>query len=90
MMTFEKFAKEHWQPGILLALKPSSVRVYQFNLDKYVLPTLGSLRLCDVDRATIRHLLLALKHKGVCKLDVTQHSGHDCKGASHRRRVRVS
>jgi hypothetical protein len=64
MMTFEKFAKEHWQPGALLALKPSSVRIYQFNLDKYVLPTLGSLRLCEVDRATIQHLLLALKHKG--------------------------
>ncbi len=64
MKTFEKFAKEHWQPGTLLALKPSSVRIYQFNLDKYVLPTLGSLRLCEVDRATIQHLLLALKHKG--------------------------
>lgn len=64
MMTFEKFAKEHWQPGSLLALKPSSVRIYEFNLDKYVLPTLGSLRLCEVNRATIQHLLLALKHKG--------------------------
>jgi integrase len=64
MMTFEKFAKEHWQPGTLLALKPSSQRIYQFNLDKYVLPTLGSLRLCEVNRATIQHLLLALKHEG--------------------------
>ena len=64
MMTFEKFAKEHWQPGSLLALKPSSVRIYQFNLDKYVLPTLGSLRLCEVNRATIQHLLLVLKHQG--------------------------
>jgi hypothetical protein len=46
MMTFEKFTKEHWQPGTLFALKPSSVRIYQFfNSDKYVLPTLGSLRL---------------------------------------------
>ena len=64
MMTFEKFAKEHWQPGTLLALKPRSVRIYQFNLDKYVLPTLGSLRLCEVNRATIQRLLVALKHKG--------------------------
>ena len=64
MMTFEKFAKEHWQPGTVLALKPSSVRIYQFNLDKYVLPTLGPLRLCEVNRATIQHLLLALKHEG--------------------------
>ncbi|MGA7795308.1 MAG: hypothetical protein WCA19_19885, partial [Candidatus Acidiferrales bacterium] len=26
IMTFEKFAKENWQPGALLALKPSSAR----------------------------------------------------------------
>jgi integrase len=64
IMTFEKFAKEHWQPGALLALKPSSARIYQFNLDKYVIPTLGSLRLCDVNRASIQQALLAFKRKG--------------------------
>ncbi|MGB8323196.1 MAG: tyrosine-type recombinase/integrase [Candidatus Acidiferrum sp.] len=64
IMTFEKFAKEHWQTGALLALKPSSVRIYQFNLDKYVMPTLGLMRLCDVNRGAIQHLLLTLKQKG--------------------------
>jgi integrase len=64
IMTFEKFAKEHWQPGALLALKTSSARIYQFNLDKYVIPTLGSLRLCDVSRATIQQALLTFKRKG--------------------------
>lgn len=34
VMTFEKFAKEHWQPSAFLALKPSSARIYLFNLDK--------------------------------------------------------
>jgi len=63
-MTFEKFAKEHWQPCALLALKPSSARIYQFNLDKYAIPTLGPLRLCDVNREAIQHSLLTFKGKG--------------------------
>lgn len=64
IMTFEKFAREHWQPGAQLALKPGSARIYNFNLDKYVIPAIGSLRLCDVTRATIQHALLDLKGKG--------------------------
>lgn len=28
IMTLEKFAREHWQAGALLALKPSSARIY--------------------------------------------------------------
>lgn len=64
MMTFESFANEHWRTGALLALKPSSARIYQFNLDKYVTPAIGSLRLCDVTRITIQHALLALKQEG--------------------------
>jgi len=64
MMTLEKFAREHWEASALLALKPSSARIYQFNLDKYVLPALGSLRMCDVNRAAIQQLLLSTKRKG--------------------------
>src|ERR1035441_5183193 len=29
-MTLAKFASEHWQAGVLLALKPSSARYYQY------------------------------------------------------------
>jgi integrase len=64
VMTFGKFAKDYWQPVSLLALKPSSARIYQFNLDKYVMPTLGPLRLCDVTRATIQQSLLTFKGRG--------------------------
>jgi integrase len=64
MMTLEKFARGHWEAGALLALKPNSARIYQFNLDKYVLPALGSLRMCDVNRAAIQQLLLITKRKG--------------------------
>lgn len=64
IMTLEKFAGEHWQAGALLALKPSSARIYQFNLEKYVLPALGSFRLCDLNNTTIQHTLLNFKHDG--------------------------
>jgi len=64
VMTFEKFAKEHWQPCALLALKSASARIYQFNLDKYAIPTLGRLRLCDVNREAIQQSLLTFKGKG--------------------------
>lgn len=50
MMTLEKFAREHWQAGALLALKASSANYYNFQLDKHVIPNLGSHRLCDVTR----------------------------------------
>jgi integrase len=64
IITLEKFAREHWQAGALLALKPSSVRIYQFNLDKYILPALGSFRLCDLNKRAIQHVLVNLKGAG--------------------------
>ena len=64
MMTLEKFAREHWQAGALLALKPSSANYYNFQLDKHVLPVLGSYRLCDVSRPVVQQFLLERKRKG--------------------------
>jgi hypothetical protein len=53
MMTLEKFAREHWQAGALLALKPGSANYYNFQLDKHVLPALGAHRLCDLNRSAV-------------------------------------
>lgn len=64
MMTLEKFARDYWRAGALLALKASSARIYQFNLDKYVLPALGSFRLCDLNKAAIQPALLNFKGEG--------------------------
>ncbi len=64
MMTFERFSTDHWETGALLALKPSSIRICKFNLDKYIIPALGSHRLCDVSRAAIQQLLVSMKTKG--------------------------
>ena len=63
-MTLAKFASEHWQAGVLLALKPSSARYYQYQLDKHILPVLGSCRICDVNRARIQAFLLERKRTG--------------------------
>ncbi|MGH9682313.1 MAG: tyrosine-type recombinase/integrase [Candidatus Acidiferrales bacterium] len=64
MMTLEKFAREHWQAGASLALKPGSASYYNFQLDKHVLPALGSHRLCDVSRQVVQQFLLERKGKG--------------------------
>lgn len=64
MMTLEKFSTDHWEAGALLALKPSSSRIYKFNLNKYIIPALGPQRLCDVNRAVIQQLLVSMKSKG--------------------------
>jgi integrase len=64
MMTLEKFARDHWQAGALLALKPNSAKYYNFQLDTNVLPALGSHRLCDVTRPVIQHFLLEQKRSG--------------------------
>jgi integrase len=63
-MTLAKFAREHWQAGVLLALKPSSVRYYQYQVDKYILPALGSCRICDLSRTRIQAFLLERKRAG--------------------------
>lgn len=64
IMTLEKFAREHWQAGALLALKPSSANYYNFQLERHVLPALGAFRLCDVTRAVIQQFLLERKRNG--------------------------
>lgn len=64
IMTLEKFAREHWQAGALLALKQSSANYYNFQLDRHVIPALGSYRLCDVTRPVIQQFLLERKRKG--------------------------
>jgi integrase len=63
-MTLETFTREHWQAGMLLALKPSSARYYQYQLDKYILPALGACRLCDLNRARIQGFLLRQRQAG--------------------------
>ena len=64
IMTFEKFAKEHWQAGALLALKPGSANYYNFQLDKHVIPALGAYRFCDLNRPIVQHSSLNANGRG--------------------------
>lgn len=64
MMTLEKFTRDHWQAGVLLALKASSVKYYNFQLERHILPAIGSLRLCDVTRQVVKQLLLDRRNDG--------------------------
>jgi len=62
--TLDRFAREQWQAGALLALKASSARYYQFQLERHVLPSLGGYRLCDISRSAVQQFLLDRKRKG--------------------------
>ena len=60
----EKFAREYWQSGVPLTLKPASARDYRFLLDRRILPALGSSRNCHMGRAPIGAFLLDQKWAG--------------------------
>lgn len=62
-MTLADFVRVIWRPNAELALKKSSVRYYGYQLDKLILPVLGSLPLCDLSRVQIEGLLSRLRQK---------------------------
>ena len=63
-MTLADFVQVEWKPNADLALKRSSVRYYQSQLDGRILPVLGCTCLCDVSRAQIEKLLSDLRRNG--------------------------
>ncbi len=63
-MTLEDFVRVQWRPNAELALKKSTVRYYVFQLDRHILPGLGSFSLCEFDRARVEGLLSDLRQKG--------------------------
>jgi integrase len=63
-MTLEEFVRAEWKPNAALTLKKSSMRIYGFQLDKHILPGLGTSSLRDVSRAQIEACLSKLKVKG--------------------------
>jgi integrase len=62
--TLEEFVRVEWRPNAPLALKKSTVKYYGFQLDRHILPALGSRSLCEVSRAGIEALLSNLRLKG--------------------------
>jgi integrase len=63
-MTLADFVRVEWKPNAELALKKSSVQYYSFQLDRHIIPRLGSISLCDLSRAKIEWCLLNLRQKG--------------------------
>jgi len=63
-VTLDEFVRAEWKPNAALALKKSSMRIYSYQLDKHILPGLGSTSLRDVGRAQIEACLSRLKVKG--------------------------
>src|SRR5271155_13152 len=63
-LTLSDFVSAEWKPNAALALKKSSMRIYGFNLEKHVLPRLGTVPLRGINRASIETCLSSLKLKG--------------------------
>jgi integrase len=63
-MKLADFVGVEWRPNAELALKESSVRNYGFQFDRYISPALGSVSLCDLNRAQIEVCLSNLRQKG--------------------------
>jgi integrase len=63
-MTFSEFVRTEWKLNAALALKKSSMRIYSYQLDKYILPTFGESPLRNLGVAQIEACLSNLKQKG--------------------------
>jgi Phage integrase, N-terminal SAM-like domain len=63
-MTLAEFVRAEWKPNAALALKKSSMRIYDFQLDRHIFPALGSMALRNIDRAQIEACLSNMKRKG--------------------------
>jgi Phage integrase, N-terminal SAM-like domain len=63
-ITFSEFVRTEWKPNAELALRKSSMRIYSFNLENHILPTVGGLPIRDLGVAHIEACLSKLKQKG--------------------------
>jgi integrase len=63
-MTLSEFVRAEWKPNAALRLKKSSMRIYGFQLERHICPTLGSMPLRDINRAQIEACLSNMKQKG--------------------------
>jgi integrase len=63
-MTLSAFVRAEWKPNAALALRKSSMRIYSYQLEKHILPTLGELSVRDIGVAHIEACLSKLQQKG--------------------------
>lgn len=63
-MTFEDFVRLEWRPNAELALKKSTLKYYNFQLTRHIIPAFGATLLCNLSRMQIEALLSNLRQKG--------------------------
>jgi integrase len=63
-VTLCAFVRAEWKPNAVLALKNSSMRIYSYQLERHILPTLGELPVRDLGIAHVEACLSKLKQKG--------------------------
>lgn len=63
-VTISDFVRAEWKPNAVLALKNSSMRIYSYQLERHILPTLGELPVRDLGIAHVEACLSKLKQKG--------------------------
>jgi integrase len=63
-VTLCDFVRSEWKPNAVLALKNSSMRIYSYQLERHILPTLGELPVRDLGIAHVEACLSKLKQKG--------------------------
>ncbi len=68
---FEQFVRDHWEPGVLPLLKPSSAKWYGLLLRRHVLPFFGRMPLCEIQRREVQTYLVG-KRKAGCSSSYVQ------------------
>jgi integrase len=63
-LTLSEFVRAEWKPNAALALKKSSMRIYSYQLDSHILPTLGESPLLNIGVAQVEACLSRLKQRG--------------------------
>jgi len=63
-MVFGDFVRTEWRPKAELALRKSTVKYYNSQLDKRLIPAFASRSLCNLDRMQVEGLLSNLKQNG--------------------------
>jgi hypothetical protein len=61
---FAEFMREEWMSSAAMAVKKSTMKFCDYQLEKYVLPEFGFCSLNDVKRARIESLLSKMRQKG--------------------------
>ena len=63
-ISLEEFVRVEWRPNAMLALKRSTVKYYGFQLERHIIPALGSCSLYEISRTQIEAVLSDLRQKG--------------------------